>query len=151
MGKITKLPKDAPLEEVVCSITDDESEMSIVTKDLGTQIALLTKLMQDTNTRLCSLEKQQKSSGAWIKDNSKLAATPSHNEVVSSKYVMFERGDDNPKGGVYQFNHLDNVYLSDENKEAVIHDETRLYGWVLVNGETKTRRKLKHKLKRLKS
>ena len=62
---------------------------------------------------------------------------------------MFSKGDTNPKGGVHQSDHLEQVYLSDEKKEANVYAEARVYAWVLVADEVETQRKMKTKLKRL--
>ena len=70
---------------------------------------------------------------------------------IAEKYVLFSTGDANPKGGCYSFNHLENVYIVDEKKSAVVHDETLMYAWLMVQNEGKRRRKMKHKLKRLRS
>ena len=50
--------------------------------------------------------------------------------------MLFEKGDVNPKGGVYTFDHLSMVYLEDEKIDATVVDETRCFFRVRVEGES---------------
>ena len=69
-------------------------------------------------------------------------------QSVADKYLLFSAGDVYPKGGIHSFNYLEQVYLIDESKEALVYDETKLYAWIVASDETKKRRKLKSKLKK---
>ena len=148
MGEIRKssfVTADKPVPDIV---SDDGSVMSLSRDALTDQIFCLTQLVQEMSVRLKTLEESRSSTS----DSSRLDK-PSLNECVvddtSLKYVLFSREDTNPKGGVHQFDHLEQVYLSDEKKEAIVYAEARVYAWVLVADEVETRRKMKTKLKRL--
>ena len=54
---------------------------------------------------------------------------------IEDQYLMFKKGDVNPKGGNYSMNHLSRVLLKDELLEGVVTDETRCYFRVRVDKE----------------
>ena len=136
--------KKNPVSDIV---SDDESVMSLSRDTLEDQVAALTQLVTTLSIRLRAFEGSTKSQ--LRKRPTRDGTGISSCRDVSQKYILFSKGDSNPKGGVHEFHHLEQVYLSDENKEGIVHDETRVYAWVLVDGEIGTRRKVKSKLKRL--
>ena len=71
---------------------------------------------------------------------------------MSDKYMLFRAKETNPKGGLYTYDHLTQIYLTDEKMEGLIVDETRCYFRVRmrdeaypkgVDGRLKTKRLVK--------
>lgn len=154
MGKIRKPSLSSVTSNLRATVSSDDEDDPMEPDTLKAQISELTSLLEKMNTRLKRLEHEKRHRSK----NSSILTPPVQVKSVGGsgikmceKYVLFERGDVNSKGGVYEFSHLEKVYISDEGREAIVQDETRLYAWVLVVGETSTRRKLKEKLKRLRS
>ena len=52
-----------------------------------------------------------------------------------NKFKKFERGDANPKGGLYSFNYGERIYLNDEKKFGQVVGETQYYCWIRVDDE----------------
>ena len=70
-----------------------------------------------------------------------------------NKFLKFERGNTNPKGGIYSFNYGERIYLTDEKKFGQVLGETQYYCWIKVDGEDYNsksvgRKKLKPNVKR---
>ena len=63
-------------------------------------------------------------------------------------YPLFVVSEVNPKGGLHSYNEGMRVFISDEKKFAEVTGETRCYVWVMVDGESKARRKIKSKVRK---
>ena len=152
MGKIRTSLFYSVSSNTLATVSSDDSDTSNESDNLNNQISQLTQMLKQMNTRLLQLEsgKEHSTKKSFISVRPvQVKSAGAFGAKVREKYVLFGRGDDNPKGGVHEFSHLEKVYLSDENKEAIVQGETRLYAWVLVVDEISPRRKLKEKSKRL--
>ena len=129
------------IEKGYVSMEEDDCEQSF--KD---DIELLAQLMSRLTSRLNEVEKRL-SAGSEKRNDEKLNITPKKRGLPGTceevgcdketacktdKYVLFEKGDSNPKGGVYTFDHLSMVYLEDEMIEATVVEETRCFFRVRV-------------------
>lgn len=115
---------------------DDECSASSRNDVLISKVDELSKLISHMSLRLHELETKlaHVSSDSVVDKISSQDA--SHDDDTSNRkkssvktddYIMFSAGDNNRKGGVYTYNHLTRVLVSDEMRTGLLVDETRCF------------------------
>ena len=145
LDKLTEMMSSLVLmhTELKSKMSVIENEVSMVKKEMNmmkrSRSSTLSDLEEDVNLNITNI------SG----DHNTRLLIDNH----GNKFLKFERGDTNSKGGLYSFNYGERIYLTDEKKFGQVIGEIQYYCWIKVDGEdcksnNTGRRKLKPNVKK---
>ena len=124
-------------------ISSDEEILNQRNVELEEKVMALTKVIEKMALKIESMDRRFSESSLKHDDSEMRKDKSSTNHKPKSKkecvslddYILFSKGDTNPKGGVYTLDHLTKVLLKDEELKGVVTDETQCYYRVRIDGE----------------